>query len=216
MIYEERRTLLHRDDLPAYVALCQETVWPALEASHGRVLCLLGGLIGDPLHAVLQMTAFADVDTWQAAQPDFSTKRHAFIEHEDVRLLRPVASRPKVEVPSEDRRAVYGYRRNVIIPTDLDEWVRCSEEGVWPRIESQRACILGLWTTVATTAPCEVILLTGYHSPAHWQETRDTGPRPPDMDAAVWHRSHELLARRRAITQRTWVHLMRALWPQPA
>ena len=107
----------------------------------------------------MQVTRFRDVGAWETAQHDLSGDQGALVTEERVRLLRSVASRPRENIPWEDRRPVYGYRRFFISSDDLDEFVHCSEEGVWPRIEAQGACILGLWATVAATSPLEVVRL---------------------------------------------------------
>ena len=210
MLYEERHTTLKRGRQQYYLRHYRDSLWPKLQGEGGRILCLLTGLIGDPATQLLQITGFRDLASWQAAQDSFSTDRGEYVNSEEVRLLRPVASRPKEYVPREDRRAVYGYRRFFVAPADLPEFVHCSEDGVWPRIEAQGACILGLWATVAATTPLEVVLLTGYHGPAHWEETRADRPMPEGFDEELWERGRSLGARRNELTLRSWVRLMRA------
>lgn len=211
MIYEERRIVLKRDALPDYLRLSREEVWPRLAQRGGRVLCLLGGLIGDPAEVLLQITRFPDLTAWERCQRRGADPRGQTVEREEVRLLQAVASRPKEIVPAEDRRATYGYRRFLIRPADLEEFVYCSEEGVWPRIEAQGARILGLWCTLAATDPLELILLTGYHGPAHWERTRGDRPMPRGFDRELWERSRRLRSRRQQLTLRSWVSLMRAI-----
>ena len=63
----------------------------------------------------------------------------AVCESEEVRLLRAISPRPKSVIPERDRRPVYGFRRFFIDPKDLDEFVHCSENGIWPRIEAMGA-----------------------------------------------------------------------------
>jgi hypothetical protein len=113
-------------------------------------------------------------------------------------------------VPREDRRAVYGCRRFFIDPANLDDFVNSSQNGIWPRVESQGACILGLWSTVATTQPMEILLLTGYHTPTHWEETRVTSSQQAEVDQALKQQESPLRDRRVDISQQTWVRLMRA------
>ena len=110
---------------------------------------------------------------------------------------------------------MYGYRRFFIRPADLDEFVHCSEDGIWPRIEAQGACILGLWATLAATDPLEVVLLTGYHGPAHWEKTRENPEKPAGIDQQVWETSRKLRARRQQLAIRSWVCLMRAVEVTP-
>lgn len=117
----------------------------------------------------------------------------------------------------EERRTTLGrglldaytaHLRDAVAP-NLGEFVHCSENGIWPRIESQGASILGLWATTASTSPLEVTLLTGYHGPAHWEATRQYGGKPDGMDDATWEHSLSLHRRRSELPVKTWVRLMR-------
>jgi hypothetical protein len=210
MIYEERLTLTHSRSAEDYLEYCQTDRLEQLRTAGGQPLCLLSGLIGDPANQYLQITAFEDVRAWEEAQDKVPPAPSDLIESETARLLRPIASRPKPVVPEADRRAVYGCRRFVINPANLSDFVDSSENGIWPRIESQGACILGLWTTVATTQPMEILLLTGYHSPTHWEETRVTSRQQVDVDQGLRAQESPLRDRRVDISQQTWVRLMRA------
>lgn len=210
MIYEERLTLSHSKSADNYLAYCKTDLWPRLRAEGGQPVCLLSGLIGDPANQYLQMTAFEGLRAWEEAQIAIPPSPPDLVESETVRLSRPIASRPKPVVPLEDRRAVYGCRRFFIDPANLDDFVNSSQNGIWPRVESQGACILGLWSTVATTQPMEILLLTGYHSPTHWEETRVTSSQQAEVDQALKQQESPLRDRRVDISQQTWVRLMRA------
>ena len=211
MIYEERFTIVNIARVRDYLNLSRETVCPAMKSAGGQVLCLLTGLIGDLGNAFLQITGFSDLGSWQTAQDGLTTGRDELVESEEVRLLRPVASRPKAVIPPEDRRPVYSYRRLFIAPGDLAEFVRCSEEGVWPLYEAADCRILGLWTTVAATNPLELVLMTGYHGPAHWEKTRFYSGRPEGIDEGLWEQGRSLGAQRGQLSVRgSWVRLLRA------
>jgi len=212
LIYEERRTLAHAKSTDEYLEYCRSEYWPKLRAEGGQTLCLLSGLIGDPENQFLQITGFEDAAGWEAAQGRVGPAPQGVVESESVRLLRPIASRPKPLVPDEDRRPVYGCRRFFIDPADLSDFVDSSENGIWPRIESQGACILGLWTTVVATQPMGILLLTGYHSPTHWEETRVTSTQQTNVDQTLLQQESPLRNRRADIAQKTWVRLMRAHW----
>jgi len=138
MIYEERLTLTHAKSADAYLEHVKSNLHPQLNKEGGEPLCLLSGLIGDPANQYLQMTAFEDVQEWEAAQSKIPPPPSDLIESETVRLLRPIASRPKPQIPEEDRRAVYGCRRFQIDPANLADFVDSSQNGIWPRIESPR------------------------------------------------------------------------------
>jgi hypothetical protein len=212
MIYEERRTLAHAKSAADYLQYCHTELWPKLKSEGGQPLCLLSGLIGDPPNQYLQVIEFEDAQAWAAAQNSVSPSPHDLVASESVRLLKSIASRPKAQVPKEDQRAVYGCRRFLINPTDLPDFVNSSQNGIWPRIESQGACILGLWATVAVTQPMEILLLTGYHSPTHWEETRVTSSQQTSVDDELRQQESPLRNLRLDISQKTWVRLMQAHW----
>ena len=209
MIYEERSISLQRGMLDAFVSRFDQAVKPALEAQGGETLCTLTAVIGDPPEELLQITRFPDFQAWEEAQKGHGGSPFSMVQTESVRLLKPVASRPKAVIGSDDLRPFYGHRRFFIPPDDLDEFVQCSEEGIWPRIEAQGARILGLWTTVAATSPMEIVLLTGYHGPAHWEQTRAYQDTPEGFDSSMWERSRRMHAQRSLLPLRTWVRLMR-------
>jgi len=222
MIYEERTTVLKSGvkqigdpaadaALQGYLKYCRDSLWPGLSDAGGRIICLLSGLIGDPANQLVQITSYPDLSAWQDAQERFPAERIERVESEEARILKPVSSRPKDPVPSEDRRAVYGYRRFFIDPADQTEFVRCSEEGVWPLAEARGCNILGLWTTASATAPMELVLATGYDGPAHWAETRLERGQPEGVDEQVWEQGRSLRTRRIELIQATWVSLMRSI-----
>src|SRR5205085_5663829 len=99
-------------------------------------------------------------------------------------------------------------RRFTIRAKDWPDFLRHSADGVWVRIESQDARILGLFRDAAGTDPLEVTLLTGYHGPAHWEETRATRQRPAEMSEGLWELGRRSGAARNAITLRSHVCLM--------
>jgi hypothetical protein len=211
MLYEERTISLKPGMVGEFLRWSRQDHRSIVHDHGGRVLCVMGGLIGSQASELLQITRFPDFDSWQRLQTIVAPKRAELVESEEVRLLRAIAARPKEALPDEDRRAVYGYRRFFTRGSDLDEFVYCSGEGVWPRFEAQDACILGLWTTMAATDPQEVVLLTGYHGPGHWEETRGNLPMPEGFDPELWERGRVLGARRGQLTLKSWVKLLRAI-----
>jgi len=58
----------------------------------------------------------------------------------------------------------------------------------------------------------EVLLLTGYHGPTHWEETRVTSIQQADVEESLRQQESPLRDRRVDISQKTWVRLMRAHW----
>jgi hypothetical protein len=226
-VFEQRRVILHRGAFPAYRRYVHETLWPTLTAAGNRPLCLLTGLIGSSINETYLFTGFPDLAAWQRAQPEMagaspeaggkgpsSKLRQELISEEQVRLLVDSGVRPKSTITVDDRRSVYGMRRFWIRPTDWPAFVRHSADGVWPRIESQGACILGLFRDAAVTEPMEAVLLTGYHGPAHWEETRSHGESTVGISEAMSEGSRRALEGRGALTLRSYVCLMSAHWPE--
>jgi hypothetical protein len=207
LIYEARSTSLHHGALPDFLEQIASGEYPGLHQPGGEVLRVMGTIIGAPETDVLRVTAFKDISAWEASAGSY--ERSPLVESESVRMMRPVAERPLAQIPDEHWRDFYGYRRFHVDPSDLAEVVDTSENGVWPRTEKQDTRILGLWKTVGAPYPLEVTLLTGYHSPTHWEATRVWSSRPDNISDAEWESSKKRRERRAALTRSQWVHLMR-------
>lgn len=210
MIYEERYTIVGLRDVREYLNLCRQSIVPAIRVAGGQVLCLVTGMVGDPGNAVLMMTGYEDVTAWRDAQECFNTERNHLIDTEYVRLLRQVAYLPRGVLEPHDRRATYGYRRFFIDPTSLDRFVECSEQGVWPLYYAADCRVLGLWTPLESTFPMEILLMTGYHGPGHWEETRFFKGKPSGISDELWERGRSLGAERNSLLIRnSWVRIFR-------
>lgn len=218
LLWEERRTTLRDGAAAAYCSLYLRTVWPGLQELGGRPLGLFNGLIGTPMTEFVAITGYRSVDDYAQAQRAGGPTvpgRAELVHSERVRLLRDCGVRPKAVTPVNDRRPVYGVRSFSIAPADWAEFVRLSAEGVWPRIESQGARILGMFRDLAATEPLDVLLLTGYHGPANWEAARGLNyPRPEDFPEDRWQRAIELSRARASLVIRSHVALMQAHWPE--
>ena len=207
MITEERLIHLNPGQLQQYLDLIRNNISPSIRASGGRIVCLLQGLVGSPNTKLIQMTQYENIEAWQLAQGAWTAQREEYIVRESIRILKPISSRPKEIVPPEDRRAIYGYRKFIISPSSLAEFTVCSEEGIWPRLEKEGACVLGMWSNAESVSPSEVILLTGYHSLAHWEATRFPIESPGENND-LWNRESALRSRREELTLETFVEIM--------
>ena len=67
---------------------------------------------------------------------------------------------------------IYTIRTFHVHRKDYAEFVRFSEEQIWPAIEEKGARALGLWV-VAIGGPERIFLMTRYDSHGHWEETRN-------------------------------------------
>lgn len=215
MLYEVRRLVAERGAGPRLRAALLDQVWPTLEGAGIQPLCLLNGLIGVSAEEHLFVIGYQDSNAWQTAQPVLPLPPPELVSAQDTRLYTPSEVRPKAAIPVEDRRAVYGVRRFRTGASDWPAFVRSSASGIWPRIERQGACILGLFREASAADPLDVLLLTGYHGPAHWQDTRTTSGRPAGMPAALWQADTAARTERGGLTLDSYVALMTAWWPAP-
>ena len=66
---------------------------------------------------------------------------------------------------------IYTIRTFHVHRKDYAEFVRFSEEVIWPNIENKGGRSLGLWV-VALGGPERIFLMTRYESVGHWLDTR--------------------------------------------
>lgn len=217
-IFEERRIRLKQNtqvDTSVYrdfLSLCRGHTWPGIREKGGQITCLLSGVIGCPSEELLLLTRYPDLSSWEESQTVLAGQGEDLVDSENVRLFRPITSRPKEPFPEEDRRPFFTDRRFFIRNRDLDEYAALSEKGVWPLYEAWGCSILGLFTTVAVNRIQEVVLIAGYKSIAHWEETRAINkPRPDKMDEKLWERGTSDVIRRAGLTLRSTVSMMRAV-----
>ncbi len=69
---------------------------------------------------------------------------------------------------------IYTMRTFHVERENYGEFVRLSDEVIWPALEDRDGRALGLWV-VAIGGPERIVLVTRYNSLAHWQETRGWG-----------------------------------------
>jgi len=211
MLAEERKTIIKKSELSEYLAYCRSTVWPSIRTAGGQILCVVGGVIGKPKTHLVQITSFNNFDDLKTSQGAWAVDRSEFIEHEEVSLLQSISTRPKEIIPPEDRRLFYGLRKFYISSSNVKEFVECSEDGIWPRMEKMGASIIGMWTTLSSTTPTEITLLTGYNSPTHWEQTRFDSIKSNESQDQIWDREEALRNRRNDITLNTYVDFMESV-----
>ena len=211
MLTEERKTIVKTTKLPEYLTHCRSNIWPSIRTAGGQILCVVGGVIGTPKTHLVQMTHFENFEDLKTSQGAWATDRSEFIENETVSILQTISSRPKDIIPPEDRRPFYGLRKFYISPSNIKEFVERSQDGIWPRMEKMGASIIGMWTTLSSTTPTEITLLTGYNSLSHWEETRFDSLNLNELSNQIWDREEALRKRRNEITINTSVALMESV-----
>jgi len=209
-IFEERKTTLKQGAFREYLRLRREQIWPEILSNHGAdVICLLSGLIGKTTQELIEVLRFPDFSTWRESQNTLVGQCHDLVEDETVRLLRQITPRPVESQPDEEARPIYVYRQFFVRPADVEKFADLSLNGVWQRYDAHETNILGLWTPISNTETQEINLITGYHSLAHWEESRVGQAKPDNISREIWDRGGEAVLRRHEITLYTRAVMMR-------
>lgn len=136
----------------------------------------------------------------------------------DDREKLKTRARPVLNERAQGGGEVVALRYWKIEKGGFPEFLKASEEGVWPFFEKIGSRIVGMWKVADVQVPGkepedegdkdydEVYLMTRYRSLEHWQATRDPiglGGNGPDWDACA-----EALEVRRKLTRETHVTFM--------
>jgi hypothetical protein len=209
IVFEERKTVLKRGAFREYYRQRREGIITKLRECEADVICILSGLIGHFPQELFEITRFPDASAWRECQKILVGSNRDLVESESVRLLRAITSRPKASALPEDARPLYVYRQFFVRPQDIEEFADLSENGVWPRFDAHEANILGLWTPLAETETQEILLITGYHSMAHWEATRVGQNKPEGFDEELWEQGAQAVLKRHELTLNTRSFMMR-------
>lgn len=237
MIFEERKTILKHYQLqqidPAYIELVTKDLWQAHASLGARPIVMLSTLVGAPAAQTYTIVGYENAEAWERLQipgtrphgrgeeawkpyESLLSRRSGYVLSERVRLMERAGPRPKDQIPLDERRDVYGFRRFLIDPADVEEFARLSvaiwEPGGWEASLDSR--ILGMFHTAGMTQPLAVTLLTGYHSVGHWHETRGYFLRQERDDPEWQELKRGYLRRNNELPISSYVHLMRAHWPE--
>ncbi len=152
-----------------------------------------------------------------AARAVASEGSEAINKQLDAPAITPIAVRNDVAQPGEP---IVTKRYWKIRKGSFPQFLRASQEGVWPFFEKIGARVIGMWQVVeiegkdASADFDEVYLMTQYASVDHWRATRDMaelGGNGPD-----WAAAREALLLRRSLTIETSVEFLRgSTWHNP-
>lgn len=220
MIFEERRLRLNQSSqvdisgIRKYLSLFREDLRPRIEENNGKIICVLRGSVGSPTNELLQITRFPDLNTYQQMQPILNNKGASLLENKEVRLFKSITSRPKDSLQIEDLRPIYSDRRFFIHSRNIQKCSDLSENVIWPLFEAWGCRVLGLFTTIVTSDIQEVMMLVGYNSIAHWEETRNIGfsTRPKIIPHKIWREGKKAVIKRAEFTLRSTMSLMKAIY----
>ncbi|HLB24403.1 MAG TPA: hypothetical protein VJP07_09940 [Dehalococcoidia bacterium] len=211
MIYDYR-TIRIRRGAWRDVGIALEAAVPDVNERGGVLLGLFAGMIGFASDEGALVTAWPDADAASAGGNALVAALPDIVESAAERLIP--SARPLDATPLREP-GVYAHRWFWLQPQDWPEFVRLSEEGVWPYFESDGCRIIGLWRSMEPGQPARVLLLTRYPSVAHWERTRLQSPEPPPgADERLYRQAQDAGRRRNELTERSIVRLTRLAAPQ--
>ena len=177
----------------------------------GSPFLLCAGMIGLASDEGVLTRAWPDVDA-MAARAERTMAAADGVTGSNVERLVPTVRPLTSAAPAEP--GVYAHRWFWIQPQDQDEFVRVSDEGVWPFFEADGCRIIGLWRSMEPGPLAKLLLITRYRDVTHWERTRPQAPEPPPgADDRLYALSRDAVRRRAEMTQRSIVRLTRILLP---
>ena len=119
------------------------------------------------------ISAYQDINSWEA-NTNLPYSYDESILSEENTLLTPISTDKLMSYKSTLLKNIYGYREFIIETKDINTFIESSEQGIWPRVQSQGGKVLGLWSNISNTSQKRILLLTGYDSVSHWEGTRSS------------------------------------------
>ncbi len=208
--YEYRACRIARGAWPAFTRAVFERCAPETEAAGGRVSGLFAGLIGLANDEAVLLRAWPDAGS--LARDAAGTLADDSIVSADIAVLEPTV-RPE-GVVQIGAPGVYAHRWFWLQDGDIAEFVRLSDELIWPFFEADGCRIVGLWRDVYERPHAKLLLITRYDSVAHWERTRPlVSTAPEGVDPKLFAQAGEGVRLRARITTRSSVVLTRLVLP---
>jgi hypothetical protein len=204
--YEYRTLRIERAGWPRFSRSVFGTCSGQTIAAGGSVSALFAGVIGLAADEGVLMRAWSDPEA--LANNAARTLTVEGLVESRVDVLQPTVRPTRTATPTDP--GVYAHRWFWVRDQDQEEFVRLSEEGVWPFFEADGCSIIGLWRDMAPGDKTRLLLITRYLSVAHWERTRPQAPEPPaGADPRLYEQARQAVRRRAELTERSIVRLTR-------
>ena len=209
-VYEYRTLRIERASWPRLTADVFGATAAATREAGGGIFLLCAGVIGFAADEGVLIRAWPDADT-MAARAAAMLAADAIV-CSSMQAVTPTVRPKSADAPVQD--GVYAHRWFWVHEPDVPEFIRLSEDGVWPYFEAVGCRIVGLWRAPAKPRDLvPVLLITRYDSVSHWERTRLQSPEPPPgVDAALYRSAQAAVRRRAALTRRSIVRLTRPVF----
>ncbi len=186
---------------------------PNIVKNNIKPICLLRGMIGKPSNEFILISAYNDINLWESHTNSLPLVNEKII-YEKNTLLKPISTNKFMSCENNTLKNIYGYREFLIETKNINTFVESSEQGVWPRVQSQGGKVLGLWANITNSLQKRILLLTGYDSVSHWEGTRSSNQyglsfaNAPESSKELTETEKILRKNREDITISTTVNLM--------
>ena len=215
MIYTLSTFYVDRSDVAEFVRINEEEIWPQL----GTVpLGLWSVIMGGP-NRLLMLCRYDSLQHWQTtcdwyadADSGVAAGRTNVIDAAEVTGLRPLTRRRPTDQAPESQPGIYTMRTFKVAAENLRRFVEVSEEGWWPWVEAGQG-LRPLVQWISIVAPeTRVYMMARYDDMAHWEATRQVGPKPEDPELIpVWETAREAIAERGSLIIDTNVCVLRPI-----
>lgn len=153
---------------------------------------------------VLALSCFDTLQAWH------ESRRKTPNEANEVTALQPLTQRVPVGPGPEDEPGIYTMRTFNVARPDIRRFADISENAWWPWVKAGQDNVRPLAQWLSIIAPVtRVYMISRYHDMAHWEASRQAGPKPDDPDLVpIWERAAEAIAERGSMTIDTNVLVM--------
>ena len=213
MIFEETKWKVKPKNDGIFINFIRQNYIPIIIQNHIKPICLLRGMIGKSSNEFILISAYQNISSWEANANSSYAYDESILSKENT-LLTPISTDKLMSYKSTLLKNIYGYREFIIETKDINTFVESSEQGIWPRVQSQGGKVLGLWSNISNTSQKRILLLTGYDSVSHWEGTRSssqyglTFANLPEVSQELSETEKILRKNREDITISTTVNLM--------
>lgn len=150
--------------------------------------------LGGP-RRVLALTCFDTLQQWR------DSRRGLANDADEVIALQPLTRRMPTGSGPESEPGIYTMRTFNVALGSAQKFAQISEDGWWPWVKAGQDNVRPLAQWLSIIAPAtRVYMMTRYHDMAHWEATRQVGPKPDDPRLVpVWQKAAEAIAERGAM-----------------
>ena len=213
MIFVETQVEAKPNNADILLDFIRKDYVPNIIKNNIKPICLLRGMIGKSANEFILISAYDDINSWERHTnlPPLVNERMIY---EENNLLKPISTNKFMSYENTTLKNIYGYREFIIETKNINAFVKSSEQGVWPRVQSQGGKVLGLWSNITNSSQTRILLLTGYDSVSHWEGTRSANQyglsfaNAPEAPKELTKTEKILRKTREDITINTTVYLM--------